>query len=322
MGSSFSLAEEPKYVLKLATLAPDGSAWVKAFREAGKEIAAKTQNQLAVKLFPGGVLGDEEDMVRKMRIGQIQGAALTGAGLGILFKDMKIMAVPFLFQTYEEADKVLAHMDPYFRKGLETAGYFLAGWTETGFIYLLSRYPIKNVEDLRKGKVWIWEDTAMGKAVFKEARVSPVPLGIPDVMVSLQTGLVDTVYNSPSGAISLQWFTKVHYITQVPLAYSVGGVVIQKSFIDRLPGPYKEIIRESFSNHLQKQILQTRKENREALQVLAKHRIKSVTPSAKEIEEFQEICNRALDRLGEEVFTRKSLEEIRSYLKTLRQKNS
>ncbi len=109
------------------------------------------------------------------------------------------------------------------------------GWGESGFIYLFSKHPIKNAADLRKGKVWIWEDTAIGRAVFKELGINGIPLGIPDVLVSLQTGMIDTVYASPAAAISMQWFTRVSYMTDVPLSYSVGAAILQKSAFEKIP---------------------------------------------------------------------------------------
>ena len=215
-------ASAQNVVLKLGTLAPEGTNWVKAFREINQEMEQKTNKQVTLRVFPGGILGDEEDMLRKVKVGQIQGALLTGGGLGLIFKDIKILAIPFLFQNYREVDALLGKMEGFFQKGFQDNGFKSLGWAEQGFIYVFSKEPIKKVSDIRRGKVWIWEDTAMGRAVFDELGINPIPLSIPDILMALQTGMIDTIYSSPLAAISMQWFTKVSWMTDMPLAYSAG----------------------------------------------------------------------------------------------------
>src|SRR5512136_2177300 len=116
-------APAEQVILKMGTLAPEGTAWVKAFRDIGRELEQKTNKQVSLRLFPGGILGDEEDMLRKIKVGQIQGALLTGGGLGLIFKDAKILGIPFLFQNYQEVDALLAHMDGFFQKGVWDNGF-------------------------------------------------------------------------------------------------------------------------------------------------------------------------------------------------------
>ncbi len=305
-------------VLKIGTVAPEGSVWAKAFRDISKELEQKTNKQVSLRLFPGGILGDEQDMLRKIKVGQIQGAMLTGGGLGIIFKDIRILAVPFLFQNYREVDAVLSRFQPFFEKGLLDNGFKWMGWAEQGFVYLLSKEPIKNVANLRESKVWIWEDTALGKAVFKELGVNPIPLSIPDVMMALQTGMVETVYASPLAAISVQWFTKVSYMTDVPLAYSAAAVVIRKSDFEKIPVEQRGMVEEAFKRHLSPLKEYIRQENQKAIRVLQEKGIKLVTPSSAELKEFQDACIKGVATLGDDHFSRKTLEEVRATLKGLR----
>ena len=314
-------ASAQQVVMKMGTLAPEGTAWVKAFRDIGRELEQKTGKQVSLRIFPGGVLGDEEDMLRKIKVGQIQGVLLTGGGLGLIFKDFKILAIPFLFQNYTEVDALLKKMDGFFRKGLEDNGFKSLGWAEQGFVYLLSKEPIQSAADIGKKKVWIWEDTAMGRAVFKELGINPIPLSIPDILMALQTGMIDTVYASPLAAISMQWFTKVSYMTDVPLAYSVGAVVLQKSAFEKIPAAQRGTVEEVFRRHLEPLKDKVRTEDEKAMQVLTGKGIKRVTPSPKEVKEFQAACARGINTLGEDHFSRKTLEEIRAFLKTLRKEN-
>jgi TRAP-type transport system periplasmic protein len=305
-------------ILKLGTLAPEGTAWVKAFRDIGRELEQKTNKQVSLRLFPGGILGDEEDMLRKIKVSQIQGALLTGGGLGLIFKDVKILSIPFLFQDYGEVDAVLKKWEPFFQNGFQENGFKSLGWAEQGFIYLLSKQPIKSAADLRRGKVWIWEDTAMGRAVFKELGVNPIPLSIPDILMALQTGMIDTIYSSPLAAISMQWFTKVSYLTDVPLAYSAGAVVVQKSAFDKIPAAHRGTVEEIFKRNLEPLKESIRGENQKAIQVLTAKGIKLVTPSPADLKEFQAIVIKGIGTLGEDQFSKKTLEEITAFVRNLR----
>jgi len=308
------IGAESSVTIKLATLAPEGSSWIKTFNALNLEVKKKTENKVQFRIYPGGVLGDEVDMLRKMKIGQIQGVALTSAGLSTLFREMDVLQIPFLFQTYEEVDAVLAKMDSFFRKGFEDNGYILLGWSEGGFLYLMSTVPIASVADLKKAKVWIWKDSPMSEAIFDEAKVSAIPLSIPDVLVGLQTGLVNVVYAPPTGAISLQWFTKVKYLTDVPLVYLAGAIVVKKETFQQISSSYQSFIFEIFQRHLNQLKAVTRNENREAIQVMTKHGTKIVTPSKDQIDEFKRLSNQAMSRLGSQSFSKKVLNEVSSIL--------
>jgi len=309
---------EKSLIIKLATLAPEGSSWMKTFNLVNSEVMKKTENKVQFKIYPGGVLGDEMDMLRKLKIGQIQGAALTSGGLSPLFKEIDVFQVPFLFQMYDEVDAVLKKMDSFFRKGFEDNGYILLGWSEAGFVYLMSTVPIASVADLKKAKVWIWEDSPMSKAIFDEAGVKAIPLTIPDVLVGLQTGLVDVVYVPPAGAISLQWFTKVKYLTDVPLIYLAGGVVVKKDIFKQIPQTSQDFILERFQHHLDRLKDITRNENREAIKVMTQHGVKIITPSKEQIDEYKRLSHRAIGHISGQTFSKKVLDETTSFLESYR----
>jgi TRAP-type C4-dicarboxylate transport system substrate-binding protein len=313
-----AMGAEKSFLIKLATLAPEGSSWMKTFNTLNAEVMRKSENKVQFKIYPGGVLGDEMDMLRKMKIGQIQGAALTSGGLSALFKEIDVLQIPFLFQKYEEVDAILKKMDSLFRKGFEDNGYILLGWSEAGFIYLMSKMPISSVADLKRAKVWIWEESPMAKAIFDEAGVSAIPLSVPDVLIGLQTGLVDVVYAPPTGAISIQWFTKVKYMTDVPLVYLAGGIVVRKDAFKQIPQSFQNILIESFPPHLDQLKLVTRNENRESIKVMMKHGVKIITPSKDQIDEFKRLSNKAIGHIGGQTFSQKVLDEINSHLESYR----
>jgi TRAP-type C4-dicarboxylate transport system substrate-binding protein len=313
-----ALSAEKSVVIKLATLAPEGSSWTKSFNALNKEVMEKTNNQVQFKVYGGGVLGDEVDMLRKMKIGQIQAAALSSGTLALLYKEFDVLQIPFLFQKYGEVDFILKNMDSLFRKGLEDNGYILLGWSEGGFVYLMSTSPIASVTDLKKAKVWTWGGSPMAKAIFDEAGVTAIPLSIPDVLVGLQTGLVDVVYAPPAVAISLQWFTKVRYLTDVPLNYVTGAVVMNRDVFKRLPPNVQNILLESSMRLLDQSKALTRNENQDAIKVMTKQGVKIVTPPKENVDELKRLSDEAMRRLGGQTFSAKTRDEVVTQVENFR----
>ena len=309
---------ETGVTIKLATLAPEGSSWMKTFKSLNTEVMKKTENRVQFRIYAGGVLGDEKDMLRKMKIGQIHGAALTTGSLSSLFKEADVLQVPFLFQKYEEVDVILKKMDAFFRKGFEESGYPFLSWSEGGFIYLMSTIPIASVADLKKAKVWIWEESPMSKAIFDEAGVKAIPLSVPDVLVGLQTGLVDVVYVPPTAAISLQWFTKIKYFTDVPLSYLTGGAVVKKEIFKGLSPSDQKVIVETFQHQFEQLKTVTRNENQEAIKVMTKQGVKAIVPSKDQLDEFKRLSAKAMEKITGQTFSKKVLEEVTSSLEQYR----
>jgi TRAP-type C4-dicarboxylate transport system substrate-binding protein len=305
--------------IKIATLAPDGSSYIQTLNDLNAELKLKTNNDVRLRIYPGGVLGDEKDMRRKMYVGQIHGAVLTSAGLSGIFSEMDVFQIPFLFENYDEVDYVVEKMDAFFKKGLKDKGYILLGWSEAGFIRLLSTHPIASLEDLRKAKVWTWEEAPMAKAIFDEAGVSAIPLSLPDVLVGLQTGLVEVVYAPPAGAISLQWFTKTKYMTEVPLMYLIGGIVLKINVFNKLSPEHQQVLMELCAKYLDQLKLVVRQENKEAIKVMAKHGVKLIYPSEDQIEDFKRVAKNAMHNQTGKSFSAKVKNEVLTYLEEYRQ---
>ncbi len=304
--------------IKIATLAPEGSSWIQTFEDLNAELKQKTNNSVRLKIYPGGVLGDEKDMIRKMYVGQIQGAVLTSAGLSAIFSEMDVFQIPFLFESYDEVDHVLGKMNGFFKKGFSDKGYVLPAWSEGGFIRLMSTVPIASLNDLRKAKVWTWEDAPMAKAIFDAAAISAIPLSLPDVLVGLQTGLVEVVYAPPASAILLQWFTKTKYMTDVPLMYLIGGIVIKKSAFKQLSADHQQIFMELSAKYMDQLKLVIRKENQEAIKVMAKHGVKLIYPSEDQIKDFKRISKNAMNNQTGKSFSAKVKHEVITYLEEYR----
>ena len=229
---------------KIATIVPAGSSWLVEMKRAAREINQKTEGRVKFKFYPGGVMGNDKTVLRKVRAGQLQGGAFTSGALAAVYPDIELYSLPLLFRNYEEVDSVRAHMDEKLRAGLARKGFVALAISDGGFGYVLSQRPMRRVEDLGGAKVWIVEDDLMSQVAFGIAGVSPVPLPIADVYTALQTGLVDTVAAPPMGVIAFQWHTKVRYLTDVPLMYLVGVLAMDRKAFDRLKPGDRSIVRD------------------------------------------------------------------------------
>ncbi len=234
--------------LKIATIAPDGTAWMREMRAAGEAIKSKTEGRVEIKFYPGGVMGDDATVLRKMKIGQLQGGAFTGGEASILTRDAQVYSLPFMFRNADEIAKARARLDPLLKQSFAKAGYELLGISGGGFAYLMSTRPIHSRDDLKAAKVWVPQGDKIAEMSFKAAGVTPIPLPLSDVYTSLQTGLIDTAANTMSGALAFQWHTKIKHIVDLPISYVVGEVVVDKKAFDALSADDRKTAESAFAD--------------------------------------------------------------------------
>ena len=267
-----------EFTLKFATLAPAGSTWMNLLEEWGRSVHERSNGRLEFKFYPGGVQGDEPDVLKKIRFGQLHGGAFTGYGIGQMYSPARVLEMPFLFDNYAEIDHVRAQLMPEFEAGFQDRGYRLLGWMEVGFVYFFSQQPVDNFDDLKKRRIWLWQGDALGEAMFRAGELAPVPLSITDVFTSLSTGLIDTVYCTPLASIALQWFTKTQYVADLPLTNGIGALVVSNKFFDGLPPDLQAVLTETGHVAGEKLIAATRIDNDKSLDVLKQEGLKFVMP--------------------------------------------
>ena len=217
---------QAQQTLKIATLAPDGSSWMKELRVAAKEIETTSQGRVLVKFYPGGVMGSDAVVLRKIRLGQLQGGVLTSSELAAVYPDAVIYGMPFMFDNWAEVDRARGVIDPLLAKGFEAKGYKMLGASGIGFAYMMGIKPMRTRAEMNSVKLWIPQNDVIAERVFKQGGITPIPLPLGDVFTSLQTGLVDTVANTPSGAVALQWHGKVRSMADLPISFIVGFMVL------------------------------------------------------------------------------------------------
>lgn len=285
---------------KIATLAPDGSAWMNEMRAAARDIKERTDGRVDFRFYPGGVMGNDQSVLRKMRIGQLHGAAFTGGGIAEVYPDINVLGMPFLFRDLDEVDHLRNTLDPVLRKGLEDAGYVNFGIAEGGFAKIMSTRPIRETANLRNEKAWVPENDRISYRVMSALGVSPVRMPMTDVLTGLQTGLISVVGASPLGAIAFQWHTRIRYMTDEPLVYLVGVFVIEKRVFNRLSDADQKIVREVMDAAYEKMNKQNRRDNLNAEEALKRQGVEFVRAEPQALSEWRKTAEEANRRLADE----------------------
>ena len=261
---------------KVATLSPDGSFWMKTMREAGKEVEAATDSRVKFKWYPGGVMGDDKAVLRKMRVGQLQGAALPMGELLSFYPDSQAYGIPFLFNSYEEVDYVRSQLDDSLITGFAEGGMEVLGIAEGGFGYFLTAEPVRVPADLQQQKVWVPQNDVVSARLAQSIGVTPIPLTLPDVLPGLQTGLVNTVAVSPMGAIVLQWHTRVAHITDIPLMYFCGVISLTGKSFNKLSADDQAVVKAVFGKAFKLIDERNRMDNVKAFEALTNQGVETV----------------------------------------------
>lgn len=295
--------------IKLAILAPEGSAWDQVMKAWDKDLQAQTQGRVKLKIYSGGVFGDEKDVIRKMKIGQVHAAGFTGLGLGVINPAVRVLELPMLVSNSKEADAVTAKIQPKLEAGFAEKGFVLLGWAETGFINVFSNKPIRSLKDMSGMKMWAWEGDPLVETMYKAFKIVPIPLPLTDVLTSLQTKLIDAVYAPPLGAIALQWFTQTKYMNDLKLADSTGGILITKQGLSLLAPADQEILRATGKKYAKMLVDRTRLDNEKAYGTLAKNGITTINMPPEEVEKIRTTCREVWNQLVGRLYSKELLDE-------------
>ena len=267
-------------------------------RVGAKEIKQLTQGRVKFKFYPGGVMGSDENVLRKIRIGQLHGGAVTMSTVSQSTSDSTIYGLPFLFSDLDNAKEVRKTTDPILIKQIETDGFANFGFAQGGFTYMMSKEKINNFDDLRKQKSWVPEKSDVGLSVYRNVGVTPISLPLSDVLTGLQTGLVNTVITSPIGALALQWHTHVNYVVDFPLNYLTAILIIDKKVFNKLSEADQLIVREVMTKAYKKIDSQSKTDNENAREALINQGVKFVKLSSKDKAEWQKLGDVVTDEMN------------------------
>lgn len=308
--------------LKIATVTPENSQWMKDMRASAAEIKERTEGRVQIKYYGGGVMGNDKKVLSRIRLGSLQGGAFTPSALASQYSDLNLYGLPMVFDSEEEAAFARSRLDMKLMQGLEDAGFVNFGFAAGGFAILMSNSPIDNLSDLRGKKVWIPEGDDISRRSMEALQLSPVTLPLTDVLTGLQTGLIDIVAMSPIGALVLQWHTKVKYVTELPLVYTLGFMAVDKRAFDKLSDEDQAIVREVMERTYQNFDRQNLVDNRGARDALLNTGIESVPFDIEEYNKVRQILMASNAELGDQgLFTRELFDEMLTYIKEYRAEN-
>ncbi len=296
--------------LRIASLAPTGSPWMEVLDKAANEISQKTAGRVSLKYFEGGQQGDERDFVRKIKLGQLDGAAVTAVGLSMIDESIRVLELPMMFQSAEELDYVADKLWPYFQKKFEKRGFRLNDRGEVGWIYFLSKNKIDKLSDLQGQKLWLWGDDQLVGAIYKKLGLNGIPLGVPEVDGNLTSGKIDACYGSPLAAVALQWYSKVKYMTSMPMSFAVGATVVSVDAYKKLSPEDAKVVDEIGRANAKKLRKVIRKSNEDAKGTMIRKGVTIVQTPVAMVDEFTKKSNEIWNELVGKMYSKEELKMV------------
>ena len=261
-------------VIKMATLAPEGSSWFRVLQEMGEEWRKASDGAVTLRIYPGGVAGDEDAVIRKMRIGQIQAAAITGIGLAYLEPSFYALHIPMMYASDEEFDSVRDRYAPILERKMEEKGFIVLNWGDAGWVHFFSKTPVVTPEEAKALKLFSWSGDTNLVQLYKETGFHPVPLSTNDLLPGLQTGMVNAYSSTPLVSLAFQWFGLAPNMADLRYAPLTGATVIEKRAWEKIPPDLRPKLLETSRRAGLRLRAEIRRLNQEALGVMVKNGLK------------------------------------------------
>jgi TRAP-type C4-dicarboxylate transport system substrate-binding protein len=297
--------------IKIATVAPEGSAWMRIFNKMKAAIDQRTGGAVKLHFYAGQSQGDERDVVRKIGTGQLHGGSFTAVGLSMINPKVLVLQMPLLFTSYASLDKVRTAMKAEFEQSFREKGYEILGWGDVGWVYLFTKEPVTSKADLKKQRVWVWNDDPISKAMMRASDVKPRLLGLPQVYPALNTGMVNAVYNAPLAALTLQWHTQVKHYSDFPLAIAIGATVVSKKVFDSLSAEHQKLVKEIAEKSHAQLNKRVRSDNEKALAQLKQLGIKAVDVPEASKKEFRDVAARVAQEFAPRYYSKALLDKVK-----------
>ncbi|MFP6796703.1 MAG: TRAP transporter substrate-binding protein DctP [Pseudomonadales bacterium] len=282
-------------IFKIATISPDGSSWMNLLREGGRSVELATEGRAKFKFYPGGVKGDDQTVLKLMRVGQLHGGVVMTGVFNRIYPDVQIYNMPMHFRTPQEIDFVRATLDPVLMRGLEHAGFVCFGIAEVGMAYAMGKKRATSIAGARRLKVWTPQGDEAAMRTLAAFGITPIPSSIANVLPGLQTGLFDTITSPPVAAVALQWHTQLRYVLDLPLMYVYGLFVVSASQFERLNAADQTAVRSIMADVVRRADRKNRADDVATFDVLLAQGIERLTPSDDERREWQLVAEQAAE---------------------------
>lgn len=305
--------------LKIATIAPAGTTWMKEMKKGANNIKKATDGRVKLKFYPGGVMGNDKSVHRKIKIGQLQGGAFTSGGLAHIDPAIQSLSLPMIFNSEDEVEYVREKLDSSLKKSMEENGFVLLGISGGGFAQILSKAPLTDLESIRASKVWVPEGDLLIQETFDMLGISPISLPISDVFTGLQTGLIETVTINSTAAIAFQWHTSTTYMTDAPVIYLIGLLAVEKKAFDKISPADQLIVKKEIGGVFNRLTELNRVDNEKASAALKSQGIQFVKPSPTELARWKSLSEKSIENMAKKGYlSQDKIDEVYQHLSDFR----
>lgn len=285
-------AEARGVVLKLGTVAPKGTVWAKSMEEIAEAIARRSAGRARAQIY-AGVVGDEPTIVRKMRIGQLQGAVLTSTGLALISREPMALQQPMVFDSYAELDAVRDQLEPELNRALEAEGFKVLAWGDAGWLHFFSKRPVVSPDDIRGLKTWMWAHDPTGLEVFKLMGFSPVVLSSIDLLPSLQTNMIEAFPSTAMAALALQAHAQAPHMLAVRWAPVIGATVLTTAAWQNLPVAERDALAADCRAIGARLRAEVRRQTEQAIAAMRAQGLQVHHPNAAQMQAWHELATRS-----------------------------
>ncbi|MGO9022274.1 MAG: TRAP transporter substrate-binding protein DctP [Syntrophobacteraceae bacterium] len=292
--SAFTARGAGEIVIKMATLAPQGSEWYKILQEMGAEWQKASNGRIVFRLYPGGVAGDDLDNVRKMRLGTLDAGLLTVGGLSEIERGILALEIPLAYADYDELDCVREQLGSQLERLMEAKGFIILGWSDGGWAHFFTKSPVRTPNDLKKLKMFVGAGDDQYTELVKKAGFNPVPLPSTEIATGLQTGLVNAITMTSQGVLLLQWYKQLNYMTDLKWAVLLGGIVITKSAWEKIPVEIRPLLRQASLKATQRMREFSRQTDQRDLDALKKNGVEVISIDEKVLDEWRRLIEGVL----------------------------
>lgn len=301
--------------IKVGVLAPEGTNWAKHMKDMGKEISEATDKKVKFKFYFGGAQGDEVDVLRKVRINQLQGGIFTGKTLGDIQGDIRVVEIPFLFGGDRgKAWSTVEKLSPYFDKKLSEKGFKNLGFFEIGMVYFVSQKKTESLSSMKGVKIWSWEGDRIVESMIHKMNLVSVPLPLPDVLSSLSTGIIEAAYGPPMPIVALQWSSKVKYLVDFPIAFSVGSFLISNEAWNKIKPEHQKVVTKIANKYMAKVNESNIADNKEALGLIKGNGVDFLKFPKADEDKAKTLKNEIMTKLKGKLFSPEALNKLQSVL--------
>ncbi|MEE8460919.1 MAG: TRAP transporter substrate-binding protein DctP [Acidobacteriota bacterium] len=290
-------AQGQRIVINMGTLAPEGTAWHDALLQMRQDWNRISRGQVILRIFPSGVQGDENTMIRKMRIGQLQAVAVSGNGLSRIEPAMSCLQIPLMLDSYEELDYVRDRMAPQLERMIEQKGFKILNWADAGWVRFFTKRPASTLDDIRGMKLLISAGDPETEELYKAFGFQVVPLPYTEVLTALQTGMIEAVQGPPLYAMVEQWFGLAKNMTEVKWAPLVGATVISNRAWERIPVNMRPQLLEAARSAGRRLLTEIRQLDEDAVPAMIKRGLNVVYPDAADLSSWSSEAKDAYPKL-------------------------